>query len=83
MKVTIYTTPDCVQCDSTKRMLQRNNIEFESVDLHSDPMALEFVRGLGYTQAPVVVVGDRHWSGFRMEKIKNLIAECDLERKEK
>ncbi|MEY4945034.1 MAG: glutaredoxin-like protein NrdH, partial [Actinomycetota bacterium] len=28
MAVTVYTLPACVQCDSTKRMLQRNQIEY-------------------------------------------------------
>ena len=27
---------------------------------------------LGYLQAPVVVAGDSHWSGFRPDRIKEL-----------
>ena len=74
MTVTVYTLPACVQCDSTKRMLQRNEIEYEEVDMSQDPIALEMVKTLGYTAAPVVVAGDEHWSGFRLDRIQALSA---------
>ena len=32
----------------------------------------EFLMSLGYLQAPVVVAGDTHWSGFRPDRIKAL-----------
>ena len=74
MAVTVYTLPACVQCDSTKRMLQRNQIEYEEVDMSQDPVALDMVKTLGYTAAPVVVSGDEHWSGFRMDRIQAISA---------
>lgn len=74
MAVTVYTLPACVQCDSTKRMLQRNQIDYEEVDMSQDPVALEMVKTMGYTAAPVVVAGDDHWSGFRMDRIQSLSA---------
>ena len=79
MKITVYTTPNCVQCNSTKRYLDRHNIPYESVDLRQDEQALAMVRELGYTVAPVVIAGDKHWSGFRLDQIKNIIAEVNLE----
>ena len=72
--VTVYTLPSCVQCDSTKRMLDRNNIEYDVVDMSQDAIALEMVKSLGYTSAPVVIAGDEHWSGFRLDRIQNLSA---------
>jgi glutaredoxin-like protein NrdH len=74
MSVTVYTLPSCVQCDSTKRMLQRNQIEYAEIDMSQDPVALEMVKTLGYTAAPVVVSGQEHWSGFRMDKIQAISA---------
>jgi glutaredoxin-like protein NrdH len=74
MAVTVYTLPSCVQCDSTKRMLKSIDVDYEEVDMSQDPVALEMVKTLGYTAAPVVVSGDDHWSGFRMEKIQALSA---------
>lgn len=73
--VTVYTLPSCVQCDSTKRYLQRNLIEFREVDLSQDETAMEHVRELGHTQAPVVEVGDTNWSGFRMDQLNKLVVQ--------
>jgi glutaredoxin-like protein NrdH len=72
--VTVYTLPACVQCDSTKRVLTRNSIEYQEVDLSVDETAMAYVRGLGYTAAPIVVAGDTHWSGFRPDKLSELTA---------
>ncbi|MDU3550696.1 MAG: NrdH-redoxin, partial [Actinomyces sp.] len=30
----------------------------------------EFIKGLGYQQAPVVIAGEDHWSGYRPDLIK-------------
>lgn len=70
--VTLFTLPACVQCDSTKRVLTRNSIEYREVDLSLDTEAMEMVRGMGYTAAPVVIAGDEHWSGFRPDKLSAL-----------
>jgi len=74
MAVKVYTLPACVQCDSTKRMLSRNEIDFEEIDMSQDPIALEMVKTMGYSAAPVVVAGEDHWSGFRMDRIQALSA---------
>lgn len=73
-KVTVYTLPACVQCDTTKRYLKRNLIEYEEVQLQEAPEALEMIKGMGYSAAPVVMVGDSHWSGFRPDKLDELKA---------
>lgn len=72
--VTLYTVPSCGSCVASKSALKREGIEFKEVDLSLDTDALDYVRGLGYNSAPVVVAGDQHWSGFRNEKIKELSA---------
>lgn len=72
MSVVVYTLPSCVQCDTTKKMLERNNVEFTTVDLSEDKEAYDMVKSLGYQSAPVVIAGQDHWSGFRIEKIKAL-----------
>lgn len=76
MTVTVFSTPSCIQCLMTKKELAKNEIDFESVDLSKDEKAKEYVTGLGYTSAPVVVVkdeaGEQHWSGFRVDRIRGL-----------
>jgi glutaredoxin-like protein NrdH len=52
--------------------MKKLGIEFEEVDLTKDDTASEMVKELGYTAAPVIVAGNVHWSGFRMEMINGL-----------
>lgn len=75
MRISIYTTPECAQCRMTKKMLDEANVPYESIDLSQDAEALEMVRELGYTAAPVVITDSTHWSGFRHERILNAIAQ--------
>lgn len=71
-EVTVYSKPNCVQCDATYRAFDSKGVEYQTVDLSQEPEALDFVRDLGYLQAPVVVAGEQHWSGFRPDQINEL-----------
>lgn len=73
-QVTIYTLPACSQCDTTKRYLKRELIEFDEVKLQDDPQAYEMIMARGFSQAPIVVVGEDAWSGFRLDKLQELKA---------
>ncbi|WP_301150478.1 glutaredoxin-like protein NrdH [Mycobacterium simiae] len=72
MNTILYTKPNCVQCDATKRALAKSGIAHELVDITAEPDARDYVLSLGYLQAPVVIAGDQHWSGFRPDRIKAL-----------
>jgi glutaredoxin-like protein NrdH len=73
--ITVYTKPACVQCNAVFRMLDRLGIEYNRVDISTDPEARGFVMALGYLQAPVVYAGpDNHHSGFRPDQLKAVIA---------
>ena len=55
--VTVYTQPDCVQCDRTKKWLddpKRGNMAglYRVVDLAESPEDLAAVKALGYMAAP-------------------------------
>jgi glutaredoxin-like protein NrdH len=73
MAITVYTKPACVQCSATFRALDKNGIvDYDTVDISVDSQARDYVMSLGYLQAPVVIAGDDHWSGFRPDRIKAL-----------
>ncbi|KZF06233.1 glutaredoxin family protein [Rhodococcus sp. 15-725-2-2b] len=76
MSITVYTKPECNNCDQTKRRLNKHGIEYTTVDVTEDAAAREFVTdGLGYRQMPVVVVDENtHWSGFRIDALDKLAA---------
>ncbi len=71
---TVYTKPACVQCTATLRTLDRLGITYGTVDITVDAGARDYVLSLGYLQAPVVVAGAEHWSGFRPDRIGRLAA---------
>ncbi|WP_299577516.1 glutaredoxin-like protein NrdH [uncultured Williamsia sp.] len=72
MTVTVYTKPACVQCNATKKALDKQGIAYDTVDVSENTDAREYVMALGYLSAPVVVAGADHWSGFRPDRIKAL-----------
>lgn len=78
MTIEVYSKPACVQCNATYRALEKRNLDYTATDITEDAEALAFVKGLGYMQAPVVVVKDDNgdivsqWSGFRPEKVEAL-----------
>ena len=76
MTVTVYSKPMCVQCDATYRALDKQGLDYEKIDVTQDVEALEFIKGLGYQQAPVVMAGDDHWSGYRPDRIKAAAASA-------
>ncbi|MBE7191567.1 MAG: redoxin NrdH [Gordonia polyisoprenivorans] len=79
MSITVYTKPACVQCNATYKALDKHGVEYTTVDISEDSDAREYVMGLGYLQAPVVVVDpETHWSGFRPDAIKALAKEASL-----
>ena len=78
MSITVYSQPTCVQCTATYRALDKHALEYTVVDISVDAQAREYVLSLGYLQAPVVVAGDEHWSGYRPARIADLTERAAL-----
>lgn len=57
----------------TKRYLDQNGIDYDTVDITEDAAAYEYVTSLGYQQAPVVQAGERHWSGFNPFELATIV----------
>ena len=74
MAITVYTKPACVQCDATKRLLNKLELDYDTVDITEDAAALEMILSKGFQAAPVVNAGDDWWSGFNPEKINELVS---------
>ena len=76
MLLTIYTLPNCQQCNATKRWLEKRGLPYAAVDLSENPADAQAVAALGYTQAPVIVVSngdpetDLHWGGFNPDHLE-------------
>ena len=72
MTITVFTNPQCEQCEATKRRLRDRGITFETVDLSENPATLTQLVQAGYRQAPVVITPDAAWSGYRPDLIDQL-----------
>ena len=70
---TVYTKPNCVQCDMTKRYMDKHGIEYTTVDITQDRDAFDMIVGMGFSSAPVVVSQKGSWAGFQPDRI-NLLA---------
>ena len=72
---TVYTKPQCVQCDMTKRLMDKIGVEYQTVDIIDNPAELDKLIEMGYRAAPVVVTDDgKSWAGFQPDKINELAA---------
>lgn len=70
--VTVYTKNQCVQCDMTKKQLDRMGIIYDVVNLEENPAKLAEFQEKGFLAAPIVTTDTKTWSGFRLDKIKSL-----------
>jgi len=69
---TVYTKPNCVQCDMTKRYMDKNGIDYDTVDITQNEAALEMILQMGFSSAPVVISDSGAWAGFQPDKINLL-----------
>ena len=63
---TIYTSPGCGPCMAVKAHLRAHKIPHTLVDVSQDPAAVEKLRKMGYSSAPVTVdeATGEHWHGY-------------------
>ena len=77
--LTVYSRPNCMQCEMTKMWLKQNDIPFEAVDIEANPGVLELLKHYGYSSLPVVAIDDelsdetKTWAGFQIDKLEALL----------
>jgi len=82
VKVTVYTTPNCMQCRSLMKQLDKRSIVYDVMNLEQHPELVEQFKELGMTQAPIVLTSDEFsFSGFRLNKIEDLERRVFRDRK--
>ena len=78
-KITIYTGPVCNYCDAAKRLLKRNSLEFNEIDVSSGPEILNEMinKTNGKRTIPQIFFDNKHIGGYveirELEKKKKLI----------
>lgn len=70
--ITLYTKPDCVQCEYTKKFLDQKGLPYTEIDIDADRAMAAQLRATNQLQLPYVVTGEDCWSGFKLEKLRGL-----------
>lgn len=58
VKATIYTLPSCVQCNQTKKLMDREGVAYDVVKVEEHPHIAADFKEQGLLQAHIVVVGN-------------------------
>lgn len=74
-QVTVYSKPDCMQCNFTKKWLKERNIPYTELNIEEDEDALSKIKEMGYQAVPVVVSSTEHWYGFQPDKLAKLLSD--------
>ena len=77
MNVIVWSKPNCVQCDATKRYLTKHEVPYEAREMTPD--MIEEFKDKGFMSAPIVATGKDMWAGFRMSKLEGLVKEYKSE----
>ena len=70
--ITVYTKPGCVQCEWTTRKLAERGLIFTEIDATQNEEAANMLRDKGIKQIPYVVTDHGAWSGFRIDRIRDI-----------
>ncbi|WP_029923876.1 glutaredoxin family protein [Nocardia otitidiscaviarum] len=73
-EITVYSRPGCQPCKATIKKLNSLGADYRKVDVTEDAEALDYIKSLGYLQAPVVVAGGEHWAGYSPDRITEAVA---------
>lgn len=72
-KVVVYSKPNCMQCNFTKKYLEDKGIPYEVKDIAENEAAIEEVKSLGFSSLPVVLAeGLEAFNGFRPDMLNQL-----------
>ncbi len=73
-KVKLYSTPTCTYCVALKKFFEKNDVEFEEVNVAEDEEALkEMKEKTGQMGVPVTEIGEDVVVGFDKKKISKLL----------
>ncbi|KAB2655160.1 glutaredoxin family protein [Brucella tritici] len=75
--LTVYTKKVCPSCTQLKHYLDREGIDYETIDLEDDATAFDHVMSLGHRAAPVIELGHSS-AGFYLgdPKFREIIAKA-------
>lgn len=73
--IKVWSNKNCVQCDQTKRFLDKLGIAYLELSLADNPEDTQRFLDMGFRSAPVVETENDIWSGFKIDKLNKLAEE--------
>lgn len=71
--VIVYSKPNCMQCQFTKKYLKNKGIPFEEKDVEQNDEAIDELKKMGFSSLPVVIAeGLEAFNGFRPDMLNRL-----------
>lgn len=61
---TVYGKPNCPLCVKAKKLLEKEGIDHNYIDLSTDLEKLEQFKSLGFRSVPVICLGDKTIGGY-------------------
>ena len=71
--IKLYSKPNCMQCEFTKKYLNDKGVAFEVIDVFEDKEALSMLIDEGYSNMPVVDIGGEFHTGFRPDLLAKAV----------
>ena len=81
--ITVYSGPLCGFCDAAKRLLVRNNLKYNEIDISTDPNLMDEMikKASGKRTIPQIFFEDHHVGGYQelreLEKTGNLLKSLE------
>lgn len=78
-RITLYVRTGCIYCGHAERLLAKQGIPSEQMDISSDPALVEeMVRRSGQRSTPQVFIGQKHIGGYKDLKALVMSGKLDL-----
>ena len=63
--ITIYSKPNCMACNFSKKYLEDKGVEFKEINVFEDKEALAMLRDKGIAEMPAVDINGEFHTGFQ------------------
>lgn len=72
--IKLYTKNNCIQCTMTKKLLNKDNIKYEEINVEENSDVLEDLKSRGFKSLPVLSYNDKEYIvGFQVDKLRAFV----------
>ncbi|MGO2082918.1 glutaredoxin-like protein NrdH [Vagococcus sp.] len=72
--ITLYTKDNCPQCKMTKKFLADKGVNFQEINIDTEPHYIDQLKEQGFRSVPVITTADERVTivGFRPDQLRAL-----------